>query len=222
MSFLSTEEVIEALDRNEPAMGSEVDGLSLCSFEDEPHAAVSREEDQSSTTSELPSQENEQEQFYAACVDPGPKEAEQAYTTSEEPSQEEDGQPHTASEDPGQEGESSARQGPSGGGMYTSSEESSQEESSQDVDSNNEEAPKKKATRKRKLLIMLFTMILNLQQVPTVELKRRTKRTLKTMYHWLMFIVLICFNLICTQTPLLMFINVVTLSMIFCMRTFVT
>ena len=45
MAFLSTEEVIEALDKDEPAMGSEVDGLSLCSFEDEQHTAVSGEEE---------------------------------------------------------------------------------------------------------------------------------------------------------------------------------
>ena len=139
-AFLSTEEVTEALDKDGPAMESEMDSLSLHSFVDEPHAA--------STASELPSQELD-EQIHTANEDLDQEEAEQAYLTSEEPSQEEDERPHTASEVPGHVGETSVREGPSGGGMYTLSEESSQGESSQDVDSNDEEAPKKKATRKR-------------------------------------------------------------------------
>ena len=53
MAFLSTEEVIEALDKDEPAVGSEMDSLSLHSSGDEPRAAISGEEEQPSTASEM-------------------------------------------------------------------------------------------------------------------------------------------------------------------------
>ena len=59
MAFLSADEVIDALDNDEPATGSEMDGQSQCSFKDEPHAATSGEEEQPSTANELHSQEDD-------------------------------------------------------------------------------------------------------------------------------------------------------------------
>ena len=142
MAFLSTEEVIEALDKDEPALGSKVDCLSLRSFEADSCMVIGREEEQPSTVSQ-----EEHELLRTAGDDSGQMETDQVYINREGPSQEEDEQPHAPSEDPGQD---SAGEGPSRGGTYIPSEESSEEESSQDEPNGDEEAPKKKTTQRRK------------------------------------------------------------------------
>ena len=124
--FLSAEDVIAELDKDEPAEGSEEADLLFQWVEDDLYMAFADEE-----------QSN-----IDACED----ESEQPNTDANEDSVGETEQAQTASEgEPNQEGQSSTREGPS---AYESSEESSQEVSSEEDSS--ERTQRKKPTCKRR------------------------------------------------------------------------